>query len=569
MWSILEPYRPVLATERALLEDAMRFFDEIGGTAAEERLEGALEALERPFLVVVAGEYNSGKSSLINALLQEEILAVGVLPTTDRITLIAHGEDRGKRALDDHVLEIHHPSKILKELNLVDTPGTNSLERHHQRLSEDFIPNADLILFVTSTDRPLSESEREFLDLIGGRWKRALALCLNKIDLTSEDAREQIVEYLRTQMAKIAGEAIRIFPVSARQALEGGDAAKGSGLDALERYVLDELGDKAKVVLKLRGPIEVLEELLSDHVVTLDAQEEDLREETRGLEHVLANVRERSKEILERHVRGLDRIDGILDRIRLKSHEFLDESITLGALIRYRFTGSFEEDFKKHLLSEGRLGDRLDEVLADTIGELVRESRMLWSDAIAFVDEQIREHERRSKLVGGSSGVWMDRRREVRLGLKSAIDANLADFNIELEASRIQQSAGKSLAGFVGLNLVGVGTGAAAVLSAALHDITGIALGIVLAGLGFFVVPARRKAAKEEIGKRLDQLGRSLKDALEHELETAVGRTGADVERALDPYTSLCRAERERLERERETVEAYRKRSLDLRVSLE
>lgn len=47
----------------------------------------------------------------------------------------------------------------LKQMNLVDTPGTNVILQRQQRLTEEFVPRADLILFVISADRPLTESE--------------------------------------------------------------------------------------------------------------------------------------------------------------------------------------------------------------------------------------------------------------------------------------------------------------------------------------------------------------------------------------------------------------------------
>ena len=48
-------------------------------------------------------------------------------------------------------------SEILKEIAIVDTPGTNALDRHHEALTATFVPRSDLVLFVTSADRPFSE----------------------------------------------------------------------------------------------------------------------------------------------------------------------------------------------------------------------------------------------------------------------------------------------------------------------------------------------------------------------------------------------------------------------------
>lgn len=574
MWTVLDPFQSLVARERQILGDAAGFFDRLDRASDRARIAGALEALGRPFLVVVVGEYNSGKSSLINALLGESILATGVVPTTDKITLVCHGDDRGRAAPDENLLEIRHPTPFLRDVNLVDTPGTNSLTKAHQRIVEDYIPNADLILFVTSTDRPLSESERQFLTLIRGRWKRSLVFVLNKVDLVKPAELAQIVDYIQVHATQVVGEAPRIFPVSVRaaeQAAGGPRSAEGrkaSGLAEIDAYVFERLGNKDKVRLKLTGPMDVLEELLGEYAGELDREEEALRTETRGLEHVVANVRSRGQETLARHLKQLERVDGLLERIRVKSYEFLDEAIRLPSLVKYKLSRSrVEDEFRRHVLGEEHLAEQMDEVLSETITELVRENQVLWNDAIAFVDEQIRERELQSRLVGKSTNVWVDRRREVRLALKTAVEKNLKEFNIDYEAAKVQESASVSFARFVQVEIVGGGV--IALFTAALHDVSGIVFGVLLAGLGFVVIPMKRKDAKVNLSKRIDSLAKALKDALRFELESAVARAVDDISANLDPYTSLCKADRERIEKERETIKGLRARSRDLRLALE
>ena len=111
------------------------------------------------FLLVIAGEFNSGKSSFINALLGERVLPEGVTPTTDRINLLRHGPQVAEHALEAYLLERTHPAELLRELSVVDTPGTNAIIRRHEELTRDFIPRADLVLFVTSR-RPPVQRER-------------------------------------------------------------------------------------------------------------------------------------------------------------------------------------------------------------------------------------------------------------------------------------------------------------------------------------------------------------------------------------------------------------------------
>src|SRR5262249_49243420 len=183
-------------------------------------------ALEEPFLLVVAGEFNAGKSAFINALIGEPVLAEGVTPTTAHITLLRYGETPGSRLRPDGIEETWHPAAFLRDVALVDTPGTNAVLRHHEELTSDFIPRSDFLL-VTSSDRPFTESERGFLERIRA-WGKKVVLVLNKIDLlrTPDDLAE-ILGFVRQHAVTLLGSAPELFPVSARLAQEARRAASG------------------------------------------------------------------------------------------------------------------------------------------------------------------------------------------------------------------------------------------------------------------------------------------------------------------------------------------------------
>ena len=194
--------------ERALLERASRVLDSLGGDAAEDdrrHMGEAERALEGFFLLVVAGEFNSGKSSVINVLIGERVLPEGVTPTTDRINLLHHGEQAAERVVEEFVLERTHPAELLRDLTVVDTPGTNAVIRRHEELTRDFVPRSDLILFVTSADRPFTESERDFLEHLRG-WGKKVVFIVNKLDiLASEEEVEEVVEYVRRNGETVLG----------------------------------------------------------------------------------------------------------------------------------------------------------------------------------------------------------------------------------------------------------------------------------------------------------------------------------------------------------------------------
>jgi small GTP-binding protein len=176
----------VLRRERSLLDTLRVHLARLDAPEEDlELLKRGLSQLEELFLLVVVGEFNAGKSAFLNALLGSRLLTEGVTPTTSHIHLIRYGEKLSQEPSGDDYLAIYAPVEWLREINVVDTPGTNAVIQRHQQITEHFIPRSDLILFVTSADRPFSESERQFLERIR-QWGKKVVVVINKIDLIEE-----------------------------------------------------------------------------------------------------------------------------------------------------------------------------------------------------------------------------------------------------------------------------------------------------------------------------------------------------------------------------------------------
>ena len=91
--------------------------------------------------------------------------------------------------------------------------------QRHQEITETFIPRSDLVLFVTSVERPFTESERLFLERIK-EWGKKIVVVINKIDLVEEESEiQEVVHYVGRNAQELLGLAPDIFPVSARRRL--------------------------------------------------------------------------------------------------------------------------------------------------------------------------------------------------------------------------------------------------------------------------------------------------------------------------------------------------------------
>jgi ribosome biogenesis GTPase A len=160
---ILDERREALVErERALLERFTEFLKDFGAPSEDAELVRRAHAdLEELFLLVIVGEFNSGKSAFINALLDAEIAEEGVTPTTDRITVLRYGDEPIERERRNWILEKGYPNEFLREIAIVDTPGTNAIIRHHEESAGASYPGAT---WFCSSPPPSGPSPRASAD---------------------------------------------------------------------------------------------------------------------------------------------------------------------------------------------------------------------------------------------------------------------------------------------------------------------------------------------------------------------------------------------------------------------
>ncbi len=211
----------------------------------------AVEAYDRPLLVAVMGEFNAGKSSFVNALCGEEIAPVGVTPTTATINILRHGPMGGRAIYHDgrvrevdaasvapflrglgadeasgiRVVEIFYPLEVLRRVEVVDTPGLNSLRPEHESVARDFLVDADAIVWLFAVGQAAKATEKQALVLARAAGKRVLGV-LNKIDRASEDEIAEVSAHVADSLGDLVE---AIVPISARRGLEAKRAQASAG----------------------------------------------------------------------------------------------------------------------------------------------------------------------------------------------------------------------------------------------------------------------------------------------------------------------------------------------------
>src|SRR5215213_11158226 len=323
--------------ERGLLGRLISFLKGFGAPKEDAELVlRALADLEEMFLLVIVGEFNSGKSAFVNALLGADIAEEGVTPTTDRITVLRYAEEPVERSRRDRVLERGYPNGFLREISIVDTPGTNAIIRHHEELSRSFVPRSDLVLFVTSAERPLTESERGYLELIRD-WGKKILLVINKADLLGDESKvEEVRSFVDSGIRSALGLTPPIFFVSAllarkakaaTNAMERDALMKASGFAELESYITDLLDEGGRVRLKMESPLGVVDELNRRYRGAVDERLALLEEDFRTAENVESQL-ELYKEDMGRDFEArMAEIENIVLRMNERGDAWLEENI--------------------------------------------------------------------------------------------------------------------------------------------------------------------------------------------------------------------------------------------------
>jgi tetratricopeptide (TPR) repeat protein len=245
-----------IAELASFLQNAVAPRRELGHLVGE--VARAAANLDQPLLVTVMGEFSSGKSSFVNAFIGADVAPTGITPTTATINVVRYGRERGGRihsaagalelgwdALMTHLraltpeaaraidrVEILVPLPQLEKINIVDTPGLNSIQPEHEATARAFIARADAVVWVFTASQGGKASEKRALQSIRDEGKRVLGV-LNKADQLSADETREVLGFLAGELGELVE---TVVPFAARRAIDWkktrtGDDGNWSELD--------------------------------------------------------------------------------------------------------------------------------------------------------------------------------------------------------------------------------------------------------------------------------------------------------------------------------------------------
>ncbi|XP_027115677.2 probable transmembrane GTPase FZO-like, chloroplastic [Coffea arabica] len=594
-----ERERQLVETERSLLLDARDVIQQAAPLMEEvSLLMDAVSQLDEPFLLVIVGEFNSGKSTVINALLGEKYLSDGVVPTTNEITFLryskedVHHQHRCERHPDGQIL-CYLPAPILKDMIIVDTPGTNVILQRQQRLTEEFVPRADLILFVMSADRPLTESEVTFLRYTQ-QWKKKVVFVLNKSDLYQNTSElQEAISFIEENARKLLNtEIITLYPVSARCALEAKLSAasnvselgelyrtsshwKISSFFEFEDYLYSFLDGTTstgieRIKLKLGTPLGIAERLLSSCQKLVREEYQRVKLDLASLNNIVDGVKDYAHKMKSESTAWERQLLSLVNSAQERAIQLLESTLQLSNLdivTSYVFKGGNSAPMPVTSTVQNDIIGPAASQAKNIVGEYViwlqssnaREGRV-YKEALA---------QRWSSLVDPHQ---VQLHKTDLLGERGELSVKvLEDFSASAASKLFEQEIREVFLGtFGGLGAAGLSASLlTSVLPTTLEDL--LALGLCSAGglLAISNFPARKRLVVDKVKRAGDALARELEGAMQKDLLETINNLEKYVRFVGEPYQDVMQHRLDELAGTSDELIQIEKKLQTLRIEIE
>jgi small GTP-binding protein len=539
---LLREERKALARLRTAL---VRF-----NAAAEHQaaLDRSIEQLDELFLLVIVGEFNSGKSAFINALIGTTVAAEGVTPTTAQINILQYGDTATRELKESNLLVITAPAPILRDIHIVDTPGTNAIVREHEAITQEFVPRSDLVLFVTSADRPFTETERAFLEQVRA-WGKKVVLVINKIDILTPAQVNEIVAFVADSARNLLGFSPEIFPVSARLALKAkqGDPASwaASRFEALEQFIATSLDAPGRIRLKLLNPLGVGAALTDRHAVIVRERLALLADDFTTLGEVDSQLTAYQDDMTRDFEFRMADIDKILLEMERRGQDYFDETLRIGRMFDLLNRSRILQGYEQQVVGDAPA--QIERKVGELVDWLVAADLRQWQGVTSHLAERRRQY--KDRIVGDDAGQFhYDRARLIDATTREA-QRVVDSYDPRREAQMIADNARNAVAATAaaGAGALGLGTIVTLAASTAAADITGIVMASVLAAVGFFILPAKRQKAKDEMRVKMADVRRRLSEALRTQLTQEIQGSVNRIKDGIAPYSRFIRSEGDKL----------------------
>jgi ribosome biogenesis GTPase A len=552
-----------------LLDDAKKFFYRIGDVDIEKKVSEMAAQINEPLYLVVAGEYNSGKSSFVNALCGKRILRDGPTPSTNKITLLTHGDEVSSEEVDDHQCKMTYPLEALKDLTIVDTPGTNSIIAEHQLITEGFIHRSEVVLFVTSADHPFTESERVFLQLLKGKWDRKLLFVLNKIDLKTEEEQNEIITFIEKNFYRLFGFEPKVISMSTKDAFlakTSGDAEllQKSNIEAVEQFIFEKMDYDTKMDLKILSPLKYLVNVFDGLHSALSDKVSHCNKEIKSVEMFEKRLSNKKQDMTEYIVKYKTETQSVFTRLKEKVDNFFNYYVNIRAIITMKFAREkIDDKFKREVFGIANPRTELERIINDAIDYVDRNNNVLWEMAHDYIESEIAlQRNTNDDSLVRKERYFTNRESDKHINIREYAK-QFQELDGELEGAKVYRAVQSGFINFVILEGLAIGI-VIGLSTFFIPNTLGIIVASILAGIGISIFPLKRKKYRNEFMQRVDAICERFNNMMLFEFEKIIDRVLEDIGNRISAYRDTRWSEREEVNRQITDLKVLSERTKDL-----
>ncbi len=501
---------------------------ELSSTVSELR-----QRINEPYMFVVVGEVKAGKSSFVNALLETEknICKVAPDPCTDTVQQILYGEEEQIMVMNPHLKKILLPVDILKEIAIVDTPGTNAISEGHQKITEDFIPSSDLIVFVFEAKNPYRQSSWDFFDFIHKDWRKKIIFVLQQSDLLNESDLNTNIEGVRKHAEKKGLLEPHIFAVSAK--LEQAGDHEGSNFAGIREYIKDNITGGRAPLLKLKNNIDTSKTILSRIKEGMNLREKQLEADNKFRLDVKKTLNDQEKKSLYQVDVLIENILGAYENITRETEQEINKGLNPINLLGKSFKSMLSDKESVKTWFE-RVAQDLEKNLTKTLTDKLGEGITAIADTIQqmakMIDLQLNNSPKILKENHAIFGDIADRRSRVLQDLQTEFHEFTKETENFVQKDLFPKETSFATDFATGGGMAIIGAALALLTQGVVFDVTG---GIITA-IGFFFTGVTVMVKKQKIMQKYREQISQGKQALKEEIYLKLSTYIANLKNQID-----------------------------------
>ncbi len=572
--------------EVQLLLDVAATLAELGEPAAQDRrrlLDVAQDLRDMFFLVVVIGEFNAGKSSFINAMLGDELLQIGVTPTTEAIHLIRYGEmvQRKPNIREDGIYEWTHPNTGAVGVSMVDTPGTGSVFQKHETVAKAFLHRSDLVIFVISAKRALAQAEKLYLELARDYGKKII-LVVNQVDLLNPAERQEVRRFVERQVEDLLDLKPLLFMVSAKDALKAareGSSTIDSGIDAVKAHLRGVFNETPPAQQKLIAQLDMADRVVRKYYETVKGRADLVNADTVKVRDVQRELETQSTGLSGQLAVARAQIDSVFEGMRMRGLQFVNENLTIRKIGRSINREELQAQFAEVVV--GRALSDIDEATRNYINALIDNSRLYWRSIIERLN-QLRDL-LEQEVSGLDAGVYGEQREALQEAINIA-EAELKSYSsgrvigdmqslFQSNMSGFATGALTALIGVIVAIVASIGTPGPLIGGAAVLALPAFLIAVPVAAVGGYAALRyyRRVSedTKRELNTRIDEIEATYHEALDKLTQKERNRLTQYGTQVLTPIFSRLDVLSERYNAQESQMRGYLERVASLRKEIE